>query len=51
MINYDVINILDILVCRRGCGKCRPLQIFMFENPEIENFVRKNAIDFAKKKI
>lgn len=52
MINYDVINILDIIesvgedvvnaaLSKFSCSK----------NPEIENFVRKNAIDFAKKKI
>ena len=52
MINYDVINILDMIesvgedvvnaaLSKFSCSK----------NPEIENFVRKNAIDFAKKKM
>ena len=52
MISYDVINILDMIDSAGEDTVSAALSKFSCsKNPEIENFVRKNAIDFAKKKM
>lgn len=52
MSNYQVINILDMI---ESVGEDEVKSILSDfsckRNPEIENFVRKNAVDFAKKKM
>lgn len=52
MMNYDVINILDMIESVGEDAVSTALSKFSCSrNLEIENFVRKNAIDFAKKKM
>ena len=52
MMNYDVINILDMIDSVGEDAVSAALSKFSCSrNLEIENFVKRNAIDFAKKKM